>query len=134
MKDPQVRVEIVEARIEFDANPEKWMEYYKEEQDKVKQQIIKAKELLPTVTLNKDLKLKISKVCSILDIDGLRGDLVVNRAAKAVAALEGSNNVTLDHIKKIIILCLRHRLRKDPLELIDSGKKVERTFSEVFGE
>lgn len=134
VKDPQVRVEIVEARIEFDANPEKWMEYYKEEQDKVKQQIIKAKELLPTVTLNKDLKLKISKVCSILDIDGLRGDLVVNRAAKAVAALEGSNNVTLDHIKKIIILCLRHRLRKDPLELIDSGKKVERTFSEVFGE
>ena len=56
----------------------------------------------------------------------------MNRSAKAVAALEGSNTVTLDHIKRVIILCLRHRLRKDPLELIDSGKKVERTFSEIF--
>lgn len=133
-KDPQIRVEIVNARMDFDANPEKWMEYYKEEQEKVKQQILKAKELLPTVTLNNDLKLKISKVCSLLDIDGLRGDLVVNRAAKAVAALEGSNTVTIDHIKKIISLCLRHRLRKDPLDNMDSGKKVERRFSEVFYE
>ena len=32
----------------------------------------------------------------------------------------------------MIVLCLRHRLRKDPLESIDSGYKVEKVFSQVF--
>lgn len=132
VKDPEVRVAIVEARTQFDANPEEWLNNYKEEQNKIREQIIKAKELLPIVELSKDLKLKISKLCSLLDMDGLRGDLVVNRAAKAVTALEGKTNVTKEDIKKIIVLCLRHRLRKDPLDSIDSGKKVLSVFSEVF--
>lgn len=132
VKDPEVRVAIVEARTQFDAEPEKWLESYKEEQDKLRKNITKAKELLPSVEISKDLKVKISKVCSLLDVDGLRGDLVVNRAAKAVAALEGQSHVTKENIQKIIVLCLRHRLRKDPLDSIDSGKKVLSIFSEVF--
>ena len=38
----------------------------------------------------------------------------------------------LEDIEKVIVLCLRHRLRKDPLESIDSGDKVSTTFEEVF--
>jgi magnesium chelatase subunit I len=30
-------------------------------------------------------------------------------------------------------LALRHRLRKDPLESIDSGYKVAKVFNQVFG-
>jgi magnesium chelatase subunit I len=41
--------------------------------------------------------------------------------------------VTVDDIRRVIVLCLRHRLRKDPLETIDSGYKVEKTFCSVFG-
>ena len=41
-------------------------------------------------------------------------------------------DVTLEDIAKIITLCLRHRLRKDPLESIDSGDKVGKVFKEVF--
>ncbi|MEL6333630.1 MAG: magnesium chelatase ATPase subunit I, partial [Cyanobacteria bacterium J06626_26] len=67
------------------------------------------------------------------DVDGLRGDIVSNRAAKALAAYEGRSEVTLDDIQTVIALCLRHRLRKDPLESIDSGYKVEKTFGSVFG-
>ena len=33
-------------------------------------------------------------------------------------------DITSEDIEKIITLCLRHRLRKDPLESIDSGDKV----------
>ncbi len=66
-------------------------------------------------------------------MDGLRGDIVTNRAAKALAAYEGRTEVTLDDIRRVIALCLRHRLRKDPLESIDSGYKVEKVFSQVFG-
>ena len=71
-------------------------------------------------------------MCSQLDVDGLRGDIVTNRAAKAYAAYNGRNKVTVDDIATIITLCLRHRLRKDPLESIDSGDKVSKVFKEVF--
>ena len=33
----------------------------------------------------------------------------------------------------VIPLCLRHRLRKDPLADIDSGDKVREVFKSVFG-
>ena len=68
-----------------------------------------------------DLRIKISQVCGALDVDGLRGDIVTNRAAKAFAAYNGRTEVTVDDIENVITLCLRHRLRKDPLESIDSG-------------
>ncbi len=83
--------------------------------------------------LDYDLRVKISEVCSELDVDGLRGDIVTNRAAKALTAFEGRTEVTVDDIRRVITLCLRHRLRKDPLESIDSGYKVEKVFARVFG-
>lgn len=36
----------------------------------------------------------------------------------------GMVQVTQEDIFKVMPLCLRHRLRKDPLEQIDSGEKV----------
>ena len=79
-----------------------------------------------------DFRLKISKVCSDLDVDGLRGDIVTNRAAKAYTAFQGKELIAIEDIEKIIVLCLRHRLRKDPLESIDSGYKVKKVFEEIF--
>ena len=66
-------------------------------------------------------------------MDGLRGDIVTNRAAKAIAAFEGRTEVTVNDIRRVVTLCLRHRLRKDPMESIDSGYKVEKVFNQVFG-
>ena len=54
-------------------------------------------------------------------------------SAKAFAALEGRNEVTVDDIARICTLCLRHRLRKDPIATIDEGTKVQEVFSRVFG-
>jgi magnesium chelatase subunit I len=76
------------------------------------------------VTLDYDFRVKISQICSELDVDGLRGDIVTNRAAKALAAFEGRSEVTAQDIFQVIPLCLR-RLRKDPLETIDSGEKCK---------
>ncbi|KAJ1387546.1 P-loop containing nucleoside triphosphate hydrolase [Sesbania bispinosa] len=78
------------------------------------------------------LKVKISKVCAELNVDGLRGDIVTNRAAKALAALKGRDKVSAEDIATVIPNCLRHRLRKDPLESIDSGLLVIEKFYEVF--
>lgn len=133
VKEPALRVEIVEQRAEFDQNSEQFLEKYQIEQEALQKKLVSAQKLLSSVTLTKDLKIKISEVCSELDVDGLRGDIVTNRAAKALAAYEGRTEVTVDDIRRVITLCLRHRLRKDPLESIDSGYKVEKTFGRVFG-
>lgn len=133
VKEPSLRVQIVEQRAEFDANPLAFNEKYQVEQSALQEQIVKAQELLPQVNLDYDLRIKISEICSELDVDGLRGDIVTNRAAKAIAAFEGRTEVTIDDIRRVIVLCLRHRLRKDPLESIDSGYKVEKSVARVFG-
>ena len=132
VKDPLLRVKVVEERTSFDQTPETWIENYAEQQQKLRDKIIGAQSLLNKVELDYNLRIKISKVCSLLDVDGLRGDIVTNRAAKAYAAYENRTKVTTDDIEKIITLCLRHRLRKDPLESIDSGDKVSKIFKEVF--
>ena len=133
VKEPALRVQIVEQRAEFDQDPPKFTDKYHQEQEALQQKLLKAKELLPSVEIDYDLRVKISEVCSELDVDGLRGDIVTNRAAKAIAAFEGRTQVTVDDIRRVIRLCLRHRLRKDPLESIDSGYKVEKAFNRVFG-
>ena len=85
------------------------------------------------VEMDYDLRMKVSEVCSELNVDGLRGDIVTNRASQAIAAFEERVNVTPQDIFRVIPLCLRHRLRKDPLESIDSGDKVKDVFKRVFG-
>jgi len=82
--------------------------------------------------MNKDFQLKISQICSELEIEGLRGDIVSTRAAKALAAFEGREEVTVDDIRRTITLCLRHRLRRDPMETISSGDKTNTVFEQIF--
>nr|QQP22334.1 protochlorophylide reductase magnesium subunit [Cryptophyta sp. CCMP2293] len=134
VRDPELRVQIVEQRSSFDRNPQECLEQYRIQQDEFKNVITKAQDLLPQVNLDYDLRVKISQVCGELDVDGLRGDIVTNRAAKAYAAYNGRINVTVGDIQSVITMCLRHRLRKDPLETIDSGDKVQKVFEEVFAD
>ena len=132
VRDPELRVQIVEQRSAFDRNPQECLASHKEEQDKFKQRIVNAQEILPNVTLDYDLRVKISQVCGELDVDGLRGDIVTNRAAKAYAAFNNRTEVTVEDVQSVVTMCLRHRLRKDPLETIDSGDKVQKVFDAVF--
>jgi magnesium chelatase subunit I len=132
VRDPETRVQVVEQRSKFDQDPEACLNENKDALAELKQKISDAQVLLPNVKLSLELRIKISQVCGSLDVDGLRGDIVTNRAAKALAAYNGKNEVTEEDIEKVITLCLRHRLRKDPLETIDSGNKVVSVYNEVF--
>jgi magnesium chelatase subunit I len=132
IREPNLRVKIVEERISFDQSPESWFEQYEASQLEVQDRIVKAQNLLSTVTISDDFQLKISQICSELEIEGLRGDIVSTRAAKALAAYHNRTEVTLDDIRNTITLCLRHRLRRDPMESISSGDKVEASFEKLF--
>jgi magnesium chelatase subunit I len=133
VKDPHLRVQIVEERTSFDKDPHAFLASHQDAQVALQQKIVAAQQCLNQVNIDHDLRVNISQVCSELDVDGLRGDIVSNRAAKALTAFEGRTEVTVDDIKRVITLCLRHRLRKDPLESIDSGYKVQKVFNQIFG-
>nr|YP_010619022.1 Mg chelatase subunit e [Pterosiphonia complanata]WAX03035.1 Mg chelatase subunit e [Pterosiphonia complanata] len=132
VKDPSLRVQIVEQRTQFDQDPYSCINKFYDKQNELKESIILAQKKLVNVVIDYDLKVKISQICGILNVDGLRGDIVTNRAAKAFAAYQNKDEVDTDDVKKIITLCLRHRLRKDPLDTIDSGTKVDKIVHEVF--
>jgi magnesium chelatase subunit I len=133
VKDPELRVQIVEQRTEFDQNPPTFLVSYQTKQDDLQRNIVEAQVRLRGMAIDYDLRVKISQLCSELDVDGLRGDIVTNRAAKALAAYENRTEVTVEDIRRIAPLCLRHRLRKDPMESTDSGNKVEKVFDTIFG-
>ncbi|MGF1515239.1 MAG: magnesium chelatase ATPase subunit I [Elainellaceae cyanobacterium] len=133
VKDPALRVKIVEERTAFDRDPQNYLDAHRDKQAAIQEKIVGAQDRLKSVTIDHEMRVQISQVCAELDVDGLRGDIVTNRASKAIAALEGRTEVTPNDVQRVIVLCLRHRLRKDPLESMDSGYKVGQVFGSVFG-
>jgi magnesium chelatase subunit I len=132
VKEPNLRVKIVEQRANFDETPLEFRKDYNQSQQELRDRIVTARNLLKNVEMDYEFRIKISQICSELNVDGLRGDIVTNRASKALAAFEGRTEVTPQEIFRVIPLCLRHRLRKDPLESIDSGDKVREIFKKIF--
>ncbi len=132
VKEPELRVQIVEQRTSFDESPSNFICNYQNSQVHLMEKIVQARLNLSKVTIDYDFRVKISQICSELNVDGLRGDLVTNRAAKALACFENRSEVLREDIGRIISLCLRHRLRTDPLESIDSGSKVYEVFEQIF--
>ncbi|RCL51676.1 MAG: magnesium chelatase ATPase subunit I [Synechococcus sp. MED-G71] len=133
VRDPEQRVQVVEQRSEFDSDPERFLGQFTEPQQTLQQQVVAAQERLGSVSMDPDLRLKISEVCGQLEVDGLRGDIVTNRAARALAAFEARSEVNDEDVARVVACCLRHRLRKDPLEAVDSGDRVVKVFCQVFG-
>lgn len=133
VKDPELRVQIVAERSTFDEDPATFRTKYDDKQEALTQKIVDARQRLKQIDIPYDFRVKISQICSELNVDGIRGDIVTNRASKAIAAFEGRTEVAVEDIYRVIPLCLRHRLRKDPLADIDSGDKVREVFKVVFG-
>ncbi len=79
------------------------------ELQEMRERLDKARALLPTVKMSPELRLKISEVCSLLNIDGVRGDIVTNRAVKAFVAFEGRDEVTVQDLERVMPMCINHR-------------------------
>ena len=132
VRDPQLRVKVVDQRTAFDSDPDAFSMSVTAAQEALQARVVEAQQRLEQVTIDDDLRLSISSVCGELDVDGLRGDIVTNRAARALAAFEGRTEVSEDDVARVVSCSLRHRLRKDPLEQIDSGDRVVKVFCKVF--
>jgi magnesium chelatase subunit I len=129
--DLDQRVEIVERREEFERDPEAFIINAKAEQNRLRQRLTRAKNALARVELDRGLLRRIAELCLALEVDGHRGELTIARAARALAAFEGRAKVGFNDVRRVAVMSLRHRLRKDPLERIDSGALVEQALEEI---
>ncbi|KFM23811.1 Magnesium-chelatase subunit ChlI [Auxenochlorella protothecoides] len=124
LQETSQRTRMVLDRLAFEGNPAAFLKTVAAEQEALVEQLERARQLLPEVTVSRDIKLKISELCSLLDTDGIRGDIVLNRAVRAAVALQGRKEVVLEDVVPLASMALSHRLRKDPLDPLDNNVKV----------
>ncbi|KAK3252097.1 Bifunctional NAD(P)H-hydrate repair enzyme [Cymbomonas tetramitiformis] len=132
--DADERVDMVVRRTAYEKDPKKFVAECGAEGEELTAKLTAARKLMPKTSIDRELSLKISEICSMLNVDGLRGDIVTNRAARAHAALEGRTEATQADIERVIVACLAHRLRKDVMDSLDGNEyKVVIAYRKVFG-
>ena len=131
--DLRERMEIVRRRDAFEQDSEAFIKDWSRKTSALRKRIVEARTRIKTVTLPDAVLAKAVELCMTLGADGLRGELTLMRAARALAALDGDRAVADAHLKRAAKPALRHRLRRDPLDDTDAGARVERALQEVFG-
>ena len=126
------RMEIVRRRDTFEQDPAAFIKDWSRKTGALRKRVVEARARVQTVTLPDAVLAKAVELCLTLGADGLRGELTLMRAARARAALSGEAEVSMETLKSVAPLALRHRLRKDPLDDTDAGIRVERAVSELF--
>jgi magnesium chelatase subunit D len=114
--EPRMRTEIVKRRLAWEADPEGFNRAWYPQQMALREQVMRAQGLLPKVRIADGLLLLISELCCSQGVASLRADLVMNKAARALVALQGRTSVEPDDLSQAAMLVLPHRRRSKPFE------------------
>lgn len=126
------RIEVVKRRDAFERDPEAFIESWKKEDNKIRRKIVQGRDHLEQVKVPDEILEMASALCMKLGTDGLRGELTLMRAARAMAALESAKAVGWDQLRQVAPMALRHRLRRNPLDDTASGVRVQRAIDELL--
>jgi magnesium chelatase subunit I len=132
-QDVATRIEVVKRRDAYERDPEAFLTRFAGEEKKLRAGIVRARERLAEVATPDAALERATRLCLALGTDGLRGELTLMRAARALAALEGQAEVGDAELKRLAPLALSHRLRRNPLDDAGSAARVERALAEAFG-
>jgi magnesium chelatase subunit I len=127
------RVEVVRRRDEFERHPARFQAVWHSEEDHAREAIVAARRRLNSVVVPEQALRQAAELCIGVGTDGLRGELTLVRAARALAAFEASGPVSTDHLRRVAPPALRHRLRRNPLDEGGSTVRIERAIEELFG-
>ena len=127
------RIEVIKRRTKFDEKDKDFLDFWEKEDSKLRRRIIKAKKKLLDIKVSNNILENCAKLCLALGSDGLRGELTLIRASKAQASFENKDSVEIPHLRKVALICMGHRLRKDPLDDVGSNIRIERTIEEILG-
>lgn len=123
-RDVDVRVEVIRARMAFEADPRAFVDRHAAADAELAERITAARAAIGSVVLPDSELRRIAALCAAFDVDGMRADLVVARTAVAHAAWRGATTVAEEDIRVAAELALPHRRRRDPFD--DPGLDPER--------
>lgn len=135
VKTPQdigLRVEVIKRRDAFERNPVGFRQSWQAATTAQQQRILKARKALEKVELSDAMLGQCASLCQRLGTDGLRAELTLARASRCLAALSGKRHVDASHLRRVAVMALRHRLRRNPLDDTDNGTRVQRAIDEVL--
>ena len=127
------RVEVVRRRDAFERDTAAFTDKWAKEDARIRRQIVAGRSRLAQVSVPDTALERAAQLCMSLGTDGLRGELTLIRAARALAALQGDTEVLDAHLKRVAPPALRHRLRRNPLDDAGSTVRVDRAVAELFG-
>ncbi len=113
-EDSASRAEAARRRIAFDADPVAFLQTWEAAQQQLRQQIVQAISRLPSVGCPGEIEQLIAEFCLAANTDGLRADITLHKAARALAGLRGQSVVTERDVHDVARLVLPHRSRRDP--------------------
>ena len=131
--DVAARVEVIRRRDQFDRDRAQFVQSWQGAQSDLRHKISNARKQLDAVDVPDAILIAAARICIALGSDGLRGELTLIRAGRALAAFEQDTAMTLDHLKRVAVLVLGHRLRRSPLDETRSAVRIERAVAEVIG-
>jgi len=114
--DADKRVEIVKLVGSFERDPEEFRKRFEVKQKELQEKIVQAKQIVNEVEISDDLLKITADTCIKLGVRTHRAEIVIDRTAKTIAALDGRKRVTFEDIKEAMELALPHRMRRKPFE------------------
>ena len=130
-EDIALRITVVRRRDAFDRDPAGFVAEWAGAEAALRDSIVAARGRLPGMTVPDAVLSEAAGLCKRLGTDGLRAELTLLRAARALACLEGAVAVDRSHMLRMAPSALRHRLRRDPLDDAVATTRVERAVSEM---
>lgn len=123
VKDTEARIKIMERNLAFEEDPQRFRERWRPKEEKLAEQIKKAREILPEVRHTRADLATIAHLVAGLGVDGHRADLVILKTAVAHAAWECRDHVTDKDIMLAAQLALPHRLKRRPFDEVQTSEE-----------
>ncbi|KAA3642716.1 MAG: magnesium chelatase [Chloroflexi bacterium] len=135
IRDPRDRVSIMERNLSFENDSDAFYEEWQPSEKELSDKIAKAREIVSQVTYSSRDLISIASLTSSLNVDGHRADLVILKAARANAALEGRTAITDFDIAVASELALPHRIKRGPFHQSEmTMTELQERISDLQGE
>lgn len=114
--DPRLRMQVLERRTQFDQDPEGFRVEWLPREQKLSEDIARARALLPQVRYQDTDLFAIAQLTSEMKVDGHRSDIIILKTALANAAFSGRTEIATEDILAAAELALPHRMKRQPFQ------------------
>ena len=135
LDSPEDRKEIVQRRIAWERNAKSFFSDWAECETEIAQRIVNARQRLDQIVVTGDIVDIAVGIASEAGAQGHRAEINIVKAARALAALMGSNTIDQMHIAETAHFVLPHRITCSPFNSPDDVlERVDEVIIRVLGQ